>query len=134
MPAHAKLLAIILLAIAASGCAVMSLFEDGPQTPQVFTDLPVPPELKIDEGGAKIYDGLGGRVGRLMASGRVGQVALINYYREAMRQQGWTAEGEFDGKDRYTMVFVKKPRSAAINLSEGWMYTDVEINVSSKQQ
>ena len=72
-------------------------------------------------------------MGRLRARGRVGQVALINYFRESMRQEGWALEGEFDGEDRYTMVFAKKPRAAAVNIREGWVYTDVEVNVSAKK-
>jgi hypothetical protein len=133
MKANAKFLALVLAAALLSGCSWFSFFSDAPQTPQIFTDLPVPPELEVDDDDTKIYEGLGGRVGRLLARGRIDQVAIINYYRENMRQNGWTIEGEFDGEDRYTMVFVKKPRSAAINVTGGWIYTDVEINVSSKQ-
>ncbi len=124
---------VFMMALFGGGCSWFGLFSDKPETPQIFTDLPVPPELTVDEGDSKIYEGLGGRVGRLLASGRVDQVALVNYFRENMRQNGWTVEGEFDGEDRYTMVFVKKPRSAAISVRAGWVYTDVEINVSAKQ-
>ena len=127
------LLPILLATILVGGCSWFPFFSDAPQTPQVFTDLPVPPELTINEGDSRVYEGNGGRIGRLKASGRISSVAVIQYYREAMPQNGWTREGEFDGEDRYMMVYTKKPRSAAISITEGWVYTDMEINVSAKQ-
>ena len=136
MPAKLKnLCPLIILAALMGGCSWFPFFSDkSKEAPQVFTDLPVPPELAVNDGDSQVYEGEGGRVGRLLASGRIDRVAVIQYYREAMLRNGWELEGEFDGEDRYMMVFVKKPRSAAITIKAGWVYTDVEINVSARKK
>jgi hypothetical protein len=135
MKPHPAIAGLLMLAVLIGGCSVAPLFEDPSKTPpRLFTDIPMPPELEINEGDTIIYDGQGGRVGRLIAKGRVGQVALINYFRENMRREGWAPEGEFDAEKSYIMIFAKKPRAAAINIGEGWVYTDVEVNVSAKRE
>ena len=120
--------------LASSGCGWF--FPGKRQTPvlSMFVDVPVPPELVIDEKDSQVYEHPIGRVGVMRTSGRISKDAVASYYREAMAQKGWVKESEFDNGERQMMVFSKSPRSAAITISEGWLNTAVEINVSAKQQ
>lgn len=100
----------------------------------MFVDVPVPPELTIDENNSQVYEHPIGRVGIMRASGHISKEALLSNYREAMAQNGWTKESEFDSGERQTLVFSKAPRSAAVTVKAGWLSTEAEINVTAKQQ
>lgn len=130
------LLASVALAalLAPAGCGW--LFPEKRQTPvlSMFIDVPVPSELTIDEKDSQVYEHPIGRVGVMRTSGRISKDAVMSYYRESMIQKGWVKESEFDSGDRQMMVFSKAPRSAAITIREKWLDTEVEINVSAKQQ
>ena len=100
----------------------------------MFTDIPLPPELVIDEKNSQVYEHPVGRVGLLKASGRLSCDAGLSFFREAMLQNGWIKDSEFDNGDQRMLIFSKAPRSAAVTIKEGWISTEVEINVSAKQQ
>lgn len=126
-------LAVMALTLA-GGCAWFAdSRDDAPPSPTPFTDVPLPPELSLDEKNTKVYQSSLGRVGILKASGCIGKEELLVYYREAMAQNGWTKDSEFDNTDQHMLIFSKAPRSAAVTVKEGWVYSDVEINVSAKQ-
>ncbi len=99
----------------------------------MFDDIPLPPELTLNEKGSRVFEREVGRVGLLAASGRLGLESALNYYRLNMALSGWFPVGEFDHGDSRMLVFIKMPRSAAITVTEGWISTDVEINVSAKK-
>ena len=119
--------------LASSGCGW--LFPEKRQTPvlSMFTDVPVPPELTIDEKDSQVYEHPIGRVGVMRTSGRISKEAVMSYYREAMAQKGWQKVSEFDNGERQIMIFNKNPRSTAVSITEGWLNTDVEINVTAKE-
>lgn len=119
--------------MASSGCGWF--FPENRQSPalSMFIDVPLPPELAVDEKESQVYDHPIGRVGIMRTSGRISKTAVISYYREAMAQKGWVKDGEFDNGERQMMVFSKSPRTAAVTIKEGWMNTEVEINVSAKE-
>lgn len=130
------LLASVALAalLAPAGCGWF--FPEKRQAPvlSMFIDVPVPPELTVDEKGSQVYEHPIGRVGVMRTSGRISKEAVMSYYRESMAQKGWAKESEFDSGDRQMMVFSKSPRSAAITIRQKWLDTEVEINVSAKEQ
>ncbi len=101
---------------------------------QMFTDLPLPSEMKIDQKFTQIYESELGRVGIMWADGSLPEVELIEYYHAMMPEHGWEKEGEFDNGERYLLVYTKEPRSAAISIAEGWLNTEVEINVTARQK
>jgi hypothetical protein len=122
--------------LALSACAWLT---DGgtansPQPLSMFEDVPLPPELTLNEKDSLVYEHEFGRVGLMKASGRLGRDSVLNYYRAAMAQNGWIKESEFDNGVSQMLIFSKAPRSAAITVTEGWLSTDVEINVSAKIQ
>ena len=100
----------------------------------MFDDIPLPPELTLNEKDSLVYEHEFGRVGLMKASGRLSRDSVLNYYRAAMAQNGWIKESEFDNGVSQMLIFSKAPRSAAITVTEGWLSTDVEINVSAKIQ
>ncbi|MDR1045018.1 MAG: hypothetical protein LBP33_07865 [Candidatus Adiutrix sp.] len=121
---------LILLLIMTVACAALS---SESSSLSMFTDVPLPPELSVDQKNSQVYEHSVGRVGLMRASGRIGRQALLSYYREAMIQNGWTRDSEFDNGDRHMLIFSKAPRSAAVSVEEGWINSDVEINVSARQ-
>ena len=128
------LLGLAVMAVAlAGGCAWFTDSRDDVPTPIPFTDVPLPPELSLDEKNTKVYQSSLGRVGIMRASGRIGKEELLVYYREAMAQNGWSKDSEFDNTEQHMLIFSKAPRSAAVTVKEGWVYSEVEINVSAKQ-
>lgn len=128
-------LAAALLALALmSGCGFLTGAPDPVPGMSMFTDVPIPSEMEVDQKKSQVYDSALGRVGLLRASGRVQVEAVLNYYREAMAQNGWTKDSEFDNGDVRMLVFSKAPRSAAVSVTPGWIDTDLEINVSAKKQ
>ncbi len=100
----------------------------------MFSDIPVAPELSLDEKDSRVYDHQVGQVGLLRAAGPLKQAELVDFYRAFMPANGWMPYGEFelDAATRL-MVFGKPPRSAAVIIKEGWVNSQVEINVSAKR-
>ena len=105
-----------------------------PQPLSMFDDIPLPQELKLNEKDSLVYEHEFGRVGLMKTSGFISRDSVLNYYRAAMAENGWIKESEFDNGASQMLIFSKAPRSAAITVTEGWMSTDVEINVSAKIQ
>lgn len=134
-----KLMAVIAASVALSGILNISgcclFFPEKSQAPalSMFVDVPVPQELAIDEKHSQVYEHPIGRVGVMKTAGRISKDAAISFYLEAMAHNGWVKESEFDNGERQMIVFSKNPRSAAITIREGWLSTEVEINVSAKQ-
>lgn len=135
-PAAALSAAALLLAALLGACAWQSGGESPavPKMLSMFNDIPLPPELSLNEKDSAVFEHEVGRVGLMRASGRLNRRDALNYYRSAMAENGWMKESEFDNGDSQMLVFSKAPRSAAITVTEGWMSTDVEINVSAKMQ
>lgn len=125
---------VILTGLLAAGCAWRNDNDDGRPPLSMFTDIPLPPELTIDDKNSQVYEHSIGRVGLMKTSGRIDKEAVLAYFREVMVQNGWSKDSEFDNGEKHMLVFSKSPRSAAITVDEGWINTDVEINVSAKKQ
>lgn len=126
--------AAVLAVVFLSACGLISGGGD-PAAPalSMFTDVPIPSELEVDQKNSQVYEHDLGRVGLMRASGRIAPEAVLNYYREAMAQNGWHKDSEFDNGDKQMLIFSKSPRSAAISVTKGWIDTDVEINVSARK-
>lgn len=130
--------AVLAACLAPAGCGWLFNRQSSPKTASppisMFVDIPLPPEAEINEKESQVYEHAVGRVGLMRGTVKLGQEAVLSYYRQAMAQRGWSRESEFDNGDRKLMVFSKSPRSAAITVSEGFLKTDIEINVSARQQ
>ncbi|MDR0882072.1 MAG: hypothetical protein LBP55_05975 [Candidatus Adiutrix sp.] len=123
---------LALTSLLTAGCAGLFTGDDSPPL-SMFIDIPLPPELAIDEKNSQVFEHEIGRVGLLKASGRLGKAETLAFYRDKMAENGWAAESEFDNGEKHLLIFSKKPRSAAVTVQEGWVITDLEINVSAKQ-
>ncbi|MDR2945650.1 MAG: hypothetical protein LBV79_02750 [Candidatus Adiutrix sp.] len=123
-----RFLLCLFAAVFAAACA------GPPRPPSMFGDIPLPPELTLSEKDSRVFEHEIGRVGLLKASGRLSRENVLNFYRQGMAQNGWSEAGEFDSGASRMLVFSKTPRSAAVTVTEGWMSTDVEINVSAKKE
>ena len=127
------LLGLAMIAVALTGgCAWLTGGRDDLPPPVPFFDISLPLELTLDEKNTKVYQSSLGRVGIMKASGMIGKEQILAYYRESMAQNGWAKESEFDNSEQHILVFSKDPRSAAVTVREGWIYCDVEINVSAR--
>lgn len=100
----------------------------------MFTDIPLPPELTINEKDSLVIEHEFGRVGLMKTSGRLDQNSALDFFRTHMAFSGWLKTSEFDNGQSHMMIFNKEQRSAAITVTEGWVITDVEINVSAQIQ
>ena len=131
------LLAVMTIALTALSSACAPLAVDNGEAPaaslSMFNDIPLPEGFKINEKDSQVYDTHLGRVGILRISGRLSKSATLQCFRDKMALNGWNKDSEFDNSAQHLLVFSKTPRSAAISVTEGWIYTDVEINVSAKQ-
>ena len=126
--------AVVLALVFLNACGLVSGGGDSAAPAlSMFTDVPVPSEMEVDQKDSQVYDHALGRVGLMRASGRIAPEAVLNYYREAMAQNGWHKDSEFDNGDQQMLVFSKSPRSAAVSVTKGWIDTDVEINVSARK-
>jgi hypothetical protein len=127
-------LAAALLALAfLGGCGFLSGEAAPAPGTSMFTDVPLPSELEVDQKKSQVFESAQGRVGTMKAQGRVKAEAVENYYREAMPQNGWSLDSEFGSGETLMLVFGKAPRSAAVKVTPGWIDTDLEINVSAKK-
>lgn len=135
-----KLVAVIVASVALSSILISSgcclFFPEKREEPalSMFVDIPVPQELAIDEKRSHVYEHHIGRVGVMRTAGRISKEEAASFYLEAMAHNGWVKESEFDNGERQMIVFSKSPRSAAITIREGWLSTEVEINVSAKRE
>jgi len=126
---------LLTAAVLLGACVWQSDDVVGPPRPlSMFADLPLPQELTLNEKDSLVFEHEVGRVGLMKASGSISRGSVLNYYRTAMAENGWMKESEFDNGVSQMLIFSKAPRSAAITVTEGWLATDVEINVSAKIQ
>lgn len=126
---------LLAAAMLLGACALQTDGGSGPPKPlSMFDDIPLPQELTLDEDDSLVLEQEVGRVGLMRTSGRISRSSVFNFYRAAMAENGWIEESEFDNGISQMLIFSKAPRSAAITVTEGWIFTDVEINVSAKKQ
>lgn len=125
--------ALLLLALFLTACAARSGEDVAAQPLSMFADVPLAPELSLDEKESHVYDHPIGQVGLLKASGAIQEKELLDFYRPALAANGWLPCGEFETGGGRLLVFGKPPRSLAIIIKEGWINSQVEINVSAKK-
>jgi hypothetical protein len=126
-------LAVLMVAGAfLAGCA---FFGGGRIQLTPFEDIPLPPELALDEKNTTVFESPEGRVGLMLACGKTSLEEVTAYYQANLAETGWTRTGEFfQSERRRLLVFKKGKRSAAVTVDEGWLTTEVEINVSALKE
>ncbi|MDR2826963.1 MAG: hypothetical protein LBV77_02855 [Candidatus Adiutrix intracellularis] len=97
-----------------------------------FEDIPLPPKLTLDEKNTTVFESPEGRVGLMLAYGKINLEEVTAYYQTNLAETGWNRIGEFfQSERRRLLVFKKEKRSVAVTMNEGWLSTEVEINVSA---
>ncbi len=120
------------LAALLGGCAVLGLDGRQPAPPAPFTDIPLPEEMEPDPESIQVFKStLGGQVGHLKASGDLSADQLLLYYRQAMLQHGWSRDLEAMEEQIHRLVFKKEPRTATIWIEEGWLGSELALEVSA---
>lgn len=99
----------------------------------MFTDIPLPVGVTMNPDDSQVYQTIQGRVGQMVAVGRVKGSVVIDYFRQSMLKNGWTRDSEFNTGENRMLIFSKKPRSAALIITETWISTKVEVNVSIRR-
>lgn len=94
-----------------------------------FPDIPIPSELDLQSKDSYVFQSGAIKTGILTLRGRVEVGSLINFFTMAMQRENWKAKGQF----RYTrsaLIFEKPDKTCVILISEGTIYTYVEIYVA----
>ena len=97
-----------------------------------FADVPIPNDMS--ESKSDTYtsaQGPGLRSGFQKFSGRVDALALIRTMRRNMADHGWVLRSFLRSKES-VLVFEKPDRVCSIQISDGMIYTDMRVFVSSR--
>ncbi|MBU1713639.1 MAG: hypothetical protein KKD47_11140 [Proteobacteria bacterium] len=137
--AYVCMFAVILLF---TGCSTLQTSEkDSLSTPSFlrekkdmpvyydFGDVLIPKDLKIDKDSSFIYSAPGFSAGVLALSGRLDVSSLCTFFEENMSKDNWKLVVSFKSP-RTVMLFQKENRWCVINITDGKIYTDVEIWVA----
>ncbi|MBU3949570.1 MAG: hypothetical protein KJ826_15310 [Proteobacteria bacterium] len=132
----------VVLMVVISGCAALSQDEnsamsgasvqkDSGDMPSYydFGDVLIPKELKVKIEKSFIYKTSGLPAGVLALSGRVDLSSLCTFFDNNMAKDNWKLISLF--KSPHTlMLFQKQNRWCVINITDGMIFTDVEIWVA----
>jgi hypothetical protein len=136
------LAALCLTAFFASACATDGSFvnpfsskEEAPSAGYFyseFSDIPIPNELSESRSDTFItFAASGIKCGTQRFTGRVELVSLMNTLRRYMSSNGWTLRSLLRAKES-TLVFEKPDRIATCQLSDGIIFTELRLFVSSR--
>lgn len=97
-----------------------------------FPGIPIPNDMKESSGNTFAAESQGMKTGTQRFSGRLEVVSLMNAMRRNMADQGWTLRSLLRSAKESVLVFEKKNRMATMVFSDGMVYTDMHIFVSSR--
>lgn len=123
---------LIVLIVANTFLVGCSFFGDGRIQLTPFEDIPLHLKLTLDEKNTTVFESPEGRIGLMLAYGKINLEEVTAYYQTNLAEAGWNRIGEFfQSERRRLLVFKKEKRSVAVTVDEGWLSTEVEINVSA---
>lgn len=97
-----------------------------------FSDIPIPNDMSEKRDDTFItFAPSGVKCGTQRFSGRLELVSLMNTMRRNMASNGWTLRSVLRAKES-TLVFEKPDRIATFQLSDGMVFTDMRLFVSSR--
>lgn len=98
-----------------------------------FNDVPVPNGFKANRGKSFVYESGSGsiKVGRLYFSGWNGSQEVVNYYQNAMINQGWKMINAME-HDGMILNYEKKGWVCTLIVTEPWIKTHLEIQIGPK--
>lgn len=97
-----------------------------------FPDIPIPNDMSESRNETFItFAPSGIKCGTQRFSGRVEVVSLMNTMRRNMANNGWTLRSVLRAKES-TLVFEKPDRIVTLQISDGVIFTDMRIFVSSR--
>ena len=100
----------------------------------LFTDIPVPKDMVVNQEESIVHDNGAGRIGILIAKGyMVEKDDVLDFYRQQMPLVGWKSEGEFATDDRHMLVFTKDKRSVVITVTGNWILSNLEVHANVRQ-
>ncbi len=94
-----------------------------------FPDIPIPSELDLKAKDSYVFQSGTMKSGVLTLTGRVDINSLINFFSMAMPREGWKPKGQFRYR-RSALIFEKPDKTCVILLSEGTIWSTVEIYVA----
>lgn len=97
-----------------------------------FPDIPIPNELSEQKSDTFVtFAPSGLKCGVQRFTGRVELVSLMNTLRRNMSSNGWTLRSLLRSKES-VLVFEKPDRVAAMQITDGLVFTELRIFVSSR--
>ncbi|MDL2316257.1 hypothetical protein LJC59_04175 [Desulfovibrio sp. OttesenSCG-928-A18] len=97
-----------------------------------FSDIPIPNEMSESKNDTFItFAPSGLKCGVQRFTGRVDLVSLMNTMRKNMANTGWTLRSLLRSKES-VLVFEKPDRVAALQITDGMVYTEMRVFVSSR--
>lgn len=97
-----------------------------------FSDVPIPNEMSESSGDTFIsFAPSGVKIGVQRFSGRLELVALMNALRQNMANNGWTLRSLLRSNKSF-LVFEKQNRICSMVISDGLIYTSMQIFVSPR--
>jgi len=98
-----------------------------------FKDVPIPSGFSANRAKSFIYESGNGsiKVGRLYYSGWHGSQEVVNYYHNAMINNGWKMINAME-HDGMILNYQKKTKLCTIIVSEAMLKTKLEIQIGPK--
>ncbi len=132
-------LASLLLGLLTYGCATLGDMEGEQEgkahpttyAPKRFEDVPVPLNVEFSEAEAFMFETDALRTGVLVYYGNVRVDSLVEFFKVAMAQQGWSLVNSFVWGGA-ALNFEKANRTALINIDQGTFNTKLVIRVGPK--
>ncbi len=97
-----------------------------------FPDVPIPRDMTESSGDTFVTVSQGTKTGTQTFSCRVEVATLMNTMRKDMAEQGWALRSLLRTSNDSVLVFEKSDRIATLVFSDGTIYTDMRIFVSSR--
>lgn len=131
-------LTILLLAGCASDSTIVNPFASSEPASgsnyffSEFPDIPIPNDMSESRTDTFVtFAPSGIKCGTQCFSGRLESVSLMNAMRRNMASNGWTLRSVLRAKES-SMVFEKPDRIATFQISDGLVFTDMRLFVSSR--
>jgi hypothetical protein len=126
--------------ITMTGCATTSDSEDTAdsqagfsEVAHPFTDVPIPSGFSPDRANSFVYESGSGavKVGRLYYSGWHDSQDVVNYYHNAMVNNGWKMINAME-HDGMILNYEKQTKVCTVIVTDALMKTNLEIQVGPK--